>query len=514
MSKASWSNSELNAIAKYNPHLWQPEELKAIFVARYQELERIVKQVTNTPADQVPQHMLITGNRGMGKSTLLHRVALEIEADNNTSQDWISVRFPEEQYTVSKLAELWSNILGALADTLERNTEQQTESNNDNDATNNAYRSDLQRIDEQLQSLDSMEPEQRESQALQWINDWCDTRHKRLLLLMDSSDLLFDSLNQRSAQSKTQTTAARDAPALWRLRNTLQSNPRLFWLGGSYQPLDSNDCYQDTFLDFFYTIELKPLSIQEMQTAMQALANTFGTNRLPAGAKAKEEIQQLITNSPERLATMHSLTGGNPRTTVILFELYTSGSGDGIRQDVERLLDIVTPLYKARIEALADQPRKLLAHILEHWSPITLAELHTASGLAKASISPQLLRLEADGLIQKTALPYTRRKGYQASERFLNIWYLMRNAPRRLRMRLNWLILFMSMWYSQNELQQLANRRAHSHRQGDNQRLYELEHSKAIAASLSANDPQRLQLEYPSLYRSARTSRRSTQPHF
>jgi len=32
-----------------------------------------------------------------------------------------------------------------------------------------------------------------------------------------------------------------------------------FWLGGSSQPIDADSLYHDTFLDFFYNVELKPL---------------------------------------------------------------------------------------------------------------------------------------------------------------------------------------------------------------------------------------------------------------
>ena len=506
MSKR-FANYDLNAVAKYNPHLWQARELKSIFVARQSELKQIVKRVVETGAGVPPQHMLITGNRGMGKSTLLHRVALAIEEMPEYRAQWLPVRFPEEQYTVSNLAELWSNVLGALADALERNMEQSgAEDDTERTEDDAEITRELSEIDTQLQALESLPVGERESQALEWINQWCDRRRKRLLLLMDSTDLLFDNLNQ--GQGKTRDS---DSSALWRLRDTLQHNPRLFWLGGSYQPLDIEGSYHDTFLDFFYIVELKPLRVKEMQAAMVALAETFGTNRHQAGAAAAREIRQIIQDSPERLATIHKLTGGNPRTTVLLYELYTSGSGDSIRQDVERLLDIVTPLYKARMEALADQPRKILAHILEHWAPVSLGVLHARAGLPKNNISPQLVRLEAEGLIVKTALPNTRRKGYQASERFFNIWYLMRNAPRRLRARLNWLILFMSLWYSKQELNQLARQRLEKHRSGVFTQLYDYEYSRAIASSLEESALERTQLEWQ-VFREVRENARQQLP--
>ncbi len=90
---------------------------------------------------------------------------------------------------------------------------------------------------------------------------------------------------------------------------------------------------------------------------------------------------------------------------------------------------------------------------------MSLAQLAQGSQVPKSSISPQLLRLELEGLIEKTSLHGTTRSGYQAAERFFNIWYLMRLAPRRQRTRLGWLVEFMRMWFSGDELCALARSR-------------------------------------------------------
>ena len=478
-------NYNLNAVAKYNPHLWQDHELKSIFVTRTRELNMIVKAVTQTPVNKVPQHILLIGGRGMGKSTLLHRVALEIEDHEEYRQSWLPVRFPEEQYTVNHWGELWSNVLGALADALER----------EGGHTNH----ELQAIDKKLHLLEKQPPDLQEREVLEFINDWCKQHQRRLLLLIDSSDLLFSNLNTGKKPNKKN--------ALWQLRNVLQTQPHIFWLGGSYQSLSDSTYYQEAFLDFFYPIELKPFTIADMQQTMRALANTFGMGEHAAGDHAIEAINARFKNRPERLKTIHQLSGGNPRTTVILFELYTSTQPDNIRSDVERLLDMMTPLYKSRLETLAEQPRKLLAHILEYWQPVGLATLEKLSGIQKTSISPQLLRLEREGLIQKTALPHSSRKGYEVNERFFNIWYLMRNSPRRSRQRLHWLVAFMALWYSQPELASLAAKRTIFHRQEEGNTVGDYEYSRAVAEALSQEAPERDRLEWTVFRKMRETAR-------
>ncbi len=408
------------AISKYNPHLWSAEQLRAIFVARQNELADLLRTLKTTPPDTIGQHALLVGARGMGKSTLMQRLALAVDDDPELKAHWLALRFPEEQYTVSTLGQFWANVLDSLIDALELRG------------------LPTLALDAKVQGIASLPLAEQAAASLAVINQVADEHGLRLLLLVDNTDLLLHNIG---------------AAAHWALREILQANPRLLWVGGSYQSLEVDSNYHDAFLDFFRVIELRPLRLAEMQQALLALAETFG------GSAAREAMQKQLKAHPERLPTLRQLSGGNPRTTVMLYELFANGQKGDVRSDLESLLDAMTPLYKARMDALADLPRKLLAHILEHWAPIALGQLADASQVVKGSISPQLLRLEREGLIEKTALHGTTRSGYQVAERFFNIWYLMRFSPRRQRARLAWLVEFMRLWFSQDELCGLARQR-------------------------------------------------------
>jgi tetratricopeptide (TPR) repeat protein/DNA-binding HxlR family transcriptional regulator len=486
-SASSWGNrSGIAATAKYNPHLWSADELRAIFVARQRELAAILEVLRSAAPDVAPQHLLITGQRGMGKSTLLQRVALAVEDEPELHQAWLPLRFPEEQYTVSTPAELWSNVIGALGDALERHEQPTAE------------------VDAELAHLMNLPKEQREESALTWIKQWCETHQQRLLLLIDSTDLLFANLAGGDA-NKRGSKQDGGASALWRVRKALLHSPHLLWLGGSYQPLEAHGLYSDAFLDFFQLIELRPLTLAEMQTAIQAMARVFGAGRGLLGDEAEAEVKRALTTRPERLLAMRQLTGGNPRTTVMLYELFAAGGRDNVRADLERLLDAMTPLYKARLEVLADQSRKVIAHVMEHWAPITSKTLARAAALPMGSISAQLARLELEGLIEKTTLSGTKRFGYQCSERFFNIWYLMRNAPRGARARVGWLVEFMRLWYSNDELQGLARTRRNKHRDCLDCEGSELEYSRAIVYAMPKDAQERRQLDW-AVFQQARKS--------
>ena len=50
----------------------------------------------------------------------------------------------------------------------------------------------------------------------------------------------------------------------------------------------------------------------------------------------------------------------------------------------------------------------------------------------------------------------TETNFYQLSERFFNIWYLMRLAPRYSKRKVIWLVRFLDSWYEKETLAQRA----------------------------------------------------------
>lgn len=491
----------LSASVKYNPHLWGDAELRAIFVVRRMELETLVEAVRTAAPDSVPQHILITGHRGMGKSTLLRRVALAVRDDPDLSRDWIALNFPEEQYTVSNLTEFWRNVLDALSDTLERQ---------------GCPPPELARLDAAIANIENLPVAEREYAALALLTDCIKRRGQRILLLIDSTDQLFAGLaggGSLGGDSKDVAIRAGGATPLWRLRKTLSHEKCLFWLGASYQALEAQHQYQDAFLDFFRLVELRSLSVGDMREAMLALARAFGMGHGLQGEAASAEMARVLDSRPERLKAMRTMTGGNPRTTVMLYDLFAAGGDGNVHNDLRGLLDMMTPLYKARMESLAEQPRKLLAHLMELWAPQSARSLAAAAGIAVTTVSGQLTRLETEGLVEKVRLPGAKRNGYQVAERFFNVWYLMRNASRRLRQRLTWLVEFMRLWFSTDELVDLAHVRACRLRDGWMCDETGLEYFRALAAALPEGHSERHRLEW-SVFSAAQNTRRIIQELF
>jgi tetratricopeptide (TPR) repeat protein len=77
------------------------------------------------------------------------------------------------------------------------------------------------------------------------------------------------------------------------------------------------------------------------------------------------------------------------------------------------------------------------------------------TGIEVTTISSQLARLKREGFIEQVPTSGAR-DGYQLSERFLNIWYLMRHGTRKTKQRLRWLAIFLTKLFSAEELGRMA----------------------------------------------------------
>ena len=84
--------------------------------------------------------------------------------------------------------------------------------------------------------------------------------------------------------------------------------------------------------------------------------------------------------SAARLRTLVQLTGGNPRTTVLLFHLVLDGLAGGAREYLEQLLDQVTPNYKGRVDELPAQAQQVLDAVSLRWDPVTAMEVGEDTG--------------------------------------------------------------------------------------------------------------------------------------
>lgn len=403
-------------LAVYNPAILTDADFLTSFVARRDLAESLLNRLSEINPGNLAKHHLILGQRGMGKTSLLRRLALGVRNNPELAAVLLPLSFREEQYNVHNLHTFWCNCLDALGDWFEKNGQPDK----------------ADEVDQDVAALTRGEINPEGAAALDAFKRWVKRESKRPLLLLDNIDLILSGLDGQD----------------WSLRRVLQEAGGIVVVGATAGYLETTNDPQAAFYDFFQVTVLERLSQDELLACLRQLAQARG--------EGGKKVREVIDRDPGRIRTLYDLTGGNPRTLVLLYLLLELDSGGDVLSDLERLLDQVTVLYKARVEDLAPQARVVLDALALNWNPATAADLSAVCGLETPAVSAQLDRLLKAGIVEKVSISTSARAAFQLGERFFNIWYLMRHGPRRQRTRLRWLTGFLKGFYSPQQLLQRA----------------------------------------------------------
>ena len=402
----------------YNPQLQSAEMAEKLFVARQKQFEFLLNKIVQEEENSIPQHHLIIGQRGMGKTTLLKRIEVELHKEHYR-QRFIPLLYREEQYNVKDLADFWLNTLDALADSLQ----------------SEKYPS-METMDKTIRELSSKAPEIISEEAYKFLMNTCRDLGRRPVLLIDNIGLVFNRLD----------TNRENNPEQWALRELLSKNGAPIFVSSGVTVIDDVADYSMPFYDFFQIQYLRKLNYGEFEILLKNLATI--TN-------CSETVFASIEKNKSRQQSLFELTGGSPRLTVILFEHIVKGFSDNINDDLEKLADTITPLYKAKFEELSAQQQIILDAIALHWDAISLKKLSTATRMENNQLSPQIKRLIDNGWIEATPAYKAKGNAYFIGERFFNIYYLIRNCSRRHKDKLYCLSKFLEYFYGKEELEKV-----------------------------------------------------------
>jgi tetratricopeptide (TPR) repeat protein len=418
----------LSQIGLYNPRRQNSELSERLFVIRQKQFQMLIEELNDEKDNSIPQHHIIIAQRGMGKTTLLNRIAIELHKPVYNDR-FIPLAFPEEQYNITNLGDFWLNCLDALADSLE--SEQYDEK-------------EIARIDEQVKELSMHKGlEKTAAKAYGVFMEFCRKIKRRPVLLIDNIGILFNKLGKNNQHSLRALLSEAGAPIILGAGvNAMpsQTNNK----ADALKPLTD---YEMPFYDYFQIHYLKQLSFDEFLDLIRKLSDITQTNI------------SIIYKERSRLQSLHYLTGGNPRTAIMLFKLIAKGFAVEINDDLEALLDEITPLYKARYEVLSEQAQKIIVEVAlnDNMDAISLKQLSQKTGYANNQLSPQLKRLIEEGWLETTPAEKNKGNAYRMRERFFNIWLLMRESTRRKKQEITLLAKFME-WFYDDKLQEVAEK--------------------------------------------------------
>ena len=385
---------------KYNPGFLTDDELVASFCVRTSEHESIIETVReNTGSSN--QHLMVIGPRGSGRTTLLLRVAIEARRNPELSSRIFPITFAEESYEVSTCGEFWLECLSRLAD----------------QASRPDWAADLRRSYQDLRTVhdDRMVAER----CLGALLDFSDRAGKRLLLAVENLNMMFADML--------------DPDAGWRLRKTLQTEPRIMLLAGATRRFDEIDRPDRALYDLFRVIDLGPLGEEECCALWEAVSG----ERPPNG----------------KIRSLQILTGGSPRLISIVASFSAGRPLHELMDDLIGLIDEHTEYFKSHLDALAPQERRVYVALADLWKPATTREIAERARLGSSICSAQLKRLISRGVVSDEG-GTPRRKQYYLVERLYNIYRLLRygGASRVVEP----LIRFMTAFYSQTNLRRFS----------------------------------------------------------
>ena len=384
-------------LRKYNPAFLTDSELIDGFCVRQVEFQSLVETLRETEGDS-NVHRIVIGPRGSGKTTLLLRVVIEVGRDAALSKKFIALVLPEERYEVATAGEFWLECLYHLAHQA-----------SDSDASSNIrrYYEELRRIqsDRDLNDL-----------CVQALVDFAAEQGKRLLIIAENLNSMFDETV--------------DPDCGWRLREILQTEPRIMLFASATSRFDEIDHPEHAFYGFFDVLMLRQLSTEKCATLWARVS----------GRETKDR----------NIRPIEILTGGNPRLVAIAARF---GSTFSFRALIGELLDLVddhTEYFRSQLESLPPRERRVYLALAELWRPATCRDIAELTRLSTSHCSAHIRRLIGRGAVQETG-GTPRRKEYYLTERMYNIYYLLRKrgGPSEI---VQALIRFMASYYTAPEL--------------------------------------------------------------
>lgn len=423
------TNTNHSLMNIYNPANQTRSELIANYVVRINEFRDIYKLIRTDSMQKPPKHVLIHGQRGSGKTTLLLRLYFEIKGDKKLTDWLIPVRFDEEQYNIRTVYKLWENIAIYLED-----------------EAGSTYHGLL----EEMRASDDDRAYEQHCYSI--LKKKLNSENKKLVLFVDN---LGDLLNKFESDEVKRLLQLMVHENVFRI------------VGASSAPIWLEN---EIFQQLFQMVQLDELDYKDTAALLLKLGDYYGSH----------SVKEIVKKERGRVESLRRLTGGVPRTIVLLYEIFIDNeSGDSFR-DLETILDRVTPLYKHRMDDLSAQQQEIVHAIAMNWDAVGVKEIAQETRMESKAISAQLKQLEMSRIICKIKTNIKNHL-YQINERFFNIWYLMRYGRKKDRNRVLWLVRFLENWCDTAELITRAENHLQALRQG---RMYE-KHALFMTEALS-----------------------------
>ncbi len=432
----------------YNPDLLSKDQLIDNYVVRLKKFDKLFADIKTADMEKPEQHLMMVGLRGMGKTTLLRRLAYEVENDPGLNTWLVPIIFNEEEYGINQLFKLWETI----AKYLEKR-----------DVAFVGLFSEMDQIYTRLKD----DVHRYEQEVFELLLERLHQHQKKLLLFIDNFGDMFKRFTKKNEKQ--------------RLREILMTCPDLRIIAASAVVMEAFFKYDDPLYEFFKIERLEGLDFEETKTLLLKLGAHIPDN----------PIQKIIDEQPQRIEALRRLTGGIPRSMVLFFDIFIKDKEGTALTDLEKILDYVTPLYKQRMDDLPSQQQDIMQTLALNYDGMSAREIADRTRLSSKLVSAQLNQLQKDNLVS-VANEGSKNHIYHVYDRFFNIWFLMRMARSGDKNRILWLVRFLEAWCTPEDLA----KRSEAHRDAMAMTFYDPRAAYTFSSALYYADNQDIGKRY------------------
>jgi DNA-binding transcriptional regulator GbsR (MarR family) len=397
----SIATAQARVTATYTPQTQTKQQLIEGFVVRKKIFLRLFKVIKEAKMEVPEQHYLIFGQQGMGKTSLLLRLAYAVEDDTQLNNWLIPLVFKEEEYSIRRLFNFWERTLELLSQRLPGIQFTET------------HRKKLSALHKDDDSY--------ERALFNMLGDELKHCSKKIILFIDN----FGDLTRRLTHAEAH-----------RLRKILKSSSDIRLFAASTKIPEAFFQYDHPFYEFFKIEELQALNEKEAGDLLLNLARRHN----------QEIVPKIMALYPSRVETLRRMSGGEVRTLSMLFEVMSEDDNNtDAFQYLKIVLDRATPQFKYRMDDLSSQQQAIVEAIALNWDALSVREIVERTRLESKIISAQLQYLEKSGLIEKRPT-HTKNHLYMIADRFFNLWFLLRSGRSNDENSIHWLVRFYENW--------------------------------------------------------------------
>ena len=396
------SEPRQSTIRKFNPGVFQSDrDIIDQFVVRGRELSVVLELIRDNIDAPSCQHTLVVGPRGRGKTMLLARVAAEIRSDPQLRRALVPVRFMEESVEVFDIGDFWLDALLYLAKECGEH--------------HPGLCSEIEATHATLARR--TRGEDIAGQAKAALLDAADRLDRRLVLMVENLQSLCDELDEDFG---------------WELRQSLQSDPEIIFLGTATSHFKALDDASAPFFELFRILQLEPLSTAECQKLWHAIT------------REQRDARQM--------RPLEIFAGGSPRLLVIVAEFARHRTMPRLLEELVGLVDDHSEYFRGNLNSLPKTERQVYVALADLWRPSTTRKVANRARLGVRKTSALLGRLVGRGAVKVDG--NGRSRLYSVGEPLHCIYYKLRRWRDEAAV-VHALIRFMVAFYGPDETEKI-----------------------------------------------------------